>query len=263
MKPFESLIEESFSAASYMDVRELRALYYGRINLYASFSDDTDYDLEGRDDRRSTRPAGVLCHTVNSIVARKVSSSKFYASVFRINKSGGKFVEDLRGFSSEDYQAAKEVLYAISYIDDELVDEAVARVEANPRLRSTFEKFWELTKLLSGKGSDMPRRWARILIDLGYDGFADESGSGLLIKSKVPVAILLNMAKMEELDVVPIQKYRVDPRRRVQSDVDRKVKRLVTKRNRVAKKKTDAVRGRKEKGSALGSVIGKVISRFI
>lgn len=244
---FEDLIkiEESFSFASYMDVREIRALYYGRLNMYASFTDNSEYDL-----RSNTRPRGILSHAVDTIVGRKVSTEKFYAKVFRLRKSGGKFIEDIRHYSRDELLEDIEVLKVLSSTKEDDVEKAVSAVMANGRIRRDFDRLWEITKILSNRDS---RKWAQLFKDLDYIGVEDKAGLGVLTKKKAPVMLLFDTRSKTDLDVVPIQKYRKDERARVKELVDKRVKQQATQRNRIAKQKV-TVRRDGSSSSVIGSI---------
>lgn len=245
---FEDLIklEESFSFASYMDVREIRALYYGRLNMYASFTDNHEYDL-----RSNTRPHGILAHAVDTIVGRKVSTEKFYAKVFRLRKSGGKFIEDIRHYSRDELMEDIEVLKILSITKKDNVEKVVESVMANGRLRRDFDRLWEITKALSNKDS---KKWAQLFKELDYIGVEDKAGLGVLTKKKVPVMLLFNTKSKTDLDVVPIQKYRKDERARVKELVDKRVKDQSTVRNRIAKKKVSVRNGKSTSSSIIGTI---------
>lgn len=244
---FEDLIkiEESFSFASYMDVRELRALYYGRLNIYASFTDDHAYVT-----RSNSRPRGVIAHAVDTIVGRKVSTEKFYAKVFRLNKSGGKFIEDIRHYSKDELVEDIEILKALSSTKQDNVEKVVSDVMSNGRLRRDFDRLWEITRRISNKDS---KKWAQLFQELGYVGAEDKTGLGVITKKRVPVMILFDTRKKSDLDIVPIQKYRKDERSRVKELVDKRVKTQTTQRNRIAKKKI-SVRDGKSSSSIVGSI---------
>ena len=238
-------LEESFSFASYMDVREIRALYYGRLNMYASFTDNSEYDL-----RSNTRPHGVLAHAVDTIVGRKVSTEKFYAKVFRLRKSGGKFIEDIRHYSRDELLEDIEVLKVVSSTKEDDVEKAVSAVMANGRIRRDFDRLWEITKILSNKDS---KKWAKLFKDLDYIGVEDKTGLGVLTKKKAPAMLLFDTKSKTDLDIVPIQKYRKDERARVKELVDKIVKKQATKRNRIAKQKV-TVRRDGSSSSIIGSI---------
>lgn len=234
-KTFDELLQESFSNASYMDVRELRALYYGRSNVYVSFSDDGEYLTAGYVAGRLERPAGILAHTVDVVVGRKASTSMFYGNVFRRRSTTG-FLDDIRNHSKEDYARDVEAFLVLGYIKDDRKEQAV-EAASSPRLRSSFERLWVLTRTAAGSKSGSDRLWARILMDIGYMGFTDNSGTGILVKERVPCSIFLDERNKTDFDIVPVQKYRRDPRRRITDKVERKVEKMSTRRNRVAKQK--------------------------
>lgn len=254
---FDQLIEESFSNASYMDVREIRALYYGRVNMFVSFSDDGEFVTDGYVRGRLERPAGILAHAVDAVVGRKVSSSLFYGNVFR-RKSARGFIEDIRAYNSRDFEDDLEAFYALGYLKDDKKVEA-EEAASSPRLSTYFERFWTLTRTAAGSGSGSDKLWARIIMDIGYNGFTDHSGKGILIKDRVPCTIILDTSVVQHMDIVPIQKYRRDPRKRITDKVERKVSKMATTRNRVAKAKVT----RYEKPSTISSNIRKAIGRVI
>ena len=216
-------LEESFSNASYMDVRELRVMYYGRVNMYASFTDNSEYETPPDE-----VPDGILAYSVDSVVGRKVSSEKFYAKVFRAKKSGGRFVEDIRDYSREDLVEDVSILQ-ITHDDAEQIYKDVM---ADGRIRRDFDRFWKITWLVAKKNQ---KKWNKILRDLGYIGFEDRSGVGVLVKKKTPVALFLDK-KQQSLDIVPIQRYRKDERARVKELVDYRVRKQAPVRNRISKK---------------------------
>lgn len=244
---FDKLIEESFSNASYMDVRELRSLYYGRVNMYVSFTDNSNYITEDKD-----RPDGIVCHQVDTVVGRKANTSMFYGRVFRIKKTGGNFIEDIKTHTNDSLAIDIDAIRTLSYLKPAHVEEVIAVVMSNVRLRRAFERLWEITKKLSKNNN---KTWARILMDIGYIGFADQSGLGIITKKKAPVAILLDMSKKDDFDIVPLQKYRTDPRARIRDDVDKKVRLMATGRNRVAKKETGVTRSTPNKKGLVADLI--------
>lgn len=245
---FDRLIAESFSSASYMDVRELRMLYYGRLDMYVSFTDDSSFVT-----KNNNAPEGIICHKVDTVVGRKANTSLFYGRVFRVKKSGGKFIENIKTHSTDSLKTDIAAIRTLSYLNSDDVESAVKYVMTNTRIRSAFERLWELSKILSD-GND--KTWARILLDIGYSGFSDQSGLGIITKARAPVAILLDMKQKTDFDIVPLQKYRVDPRARIRNDVDRQVRLMGTKRKRVAKKDIGAFRGdKKQKKSLLSDLI--------
>ena len=49
----------------------------------------------------------------------------------------------------------------------------------------------------------------------------------------------LNYERINEIDIVPVQMNRVDPRQRVSDKVERKVRSMGVRRNRISKRKVD------------------------
>lgn len=244
---FDAMIDQSlnevFSNATYMDVRELRSLYYGRLNMYVSFTDNSKYITKNKD-----QPDGIIAHQVDTVVGRKANTNLFYGRVFRIDKSAGKFVEDIKTHSNDSLQTDLDAIRALSFLKDSAVEDAINSVMTNSRFRTAFSRLWEITKRISkGDGA----LWSKILTSIGYIGFADQTGTGILSKKKHPVAILLDTGAKQDFDIVPLQKYRTDPRARIRDDVNHAVKKMSTARNRVAKKETEVFRTGKSKKGAL------------
>lgn len=236
MESTEQLVSEGFGTSTVMNVKELRMLYYGRVNLYVTFTDDGKLDMKNKDP--FDRPYGYVAYTVADVVGRKVKTSEFYANVYRVKKTRAsrKFIENIRTYDSSDLKDDIMVLRTLRYFEPESIDAIVENVSVISLLKSPFDRFWEITKQAALlKGNYWRGYWRRILLDLGYSGVADPSGTGTLIKKKTPVALIFDR-KVEELDIVPIQKRR-DPRRRVVRQIDHYVKKLATSRNRVAKRK--------------------------
>lgn len=223
-------LHEMFSFASYMDVSELRSLYYGRLDLYVSFTDDNEYVTETPD-----APDGIVAHSVETVVARRASTSYFYARVFRFRKSDREVMGDLRYYSLSDLDADRKALGLVRGVDREEVDRLFdSLMETSDR---PFDVLWVATKRLSGGDAG---RWAKILLDVGYSAIVDNTGSGYF--SDAPAILILESSSRIDIDIVPIQKYRQDSRQRVVDLVDREVKRLRTTRNRISKKKTEESR---------------------
>lgn len=235
---FDQLLTEDMSFASYMDVNELRLLYYGRNGIYVSFSDNEKLDMRGFDRSELKRPYSIRAYTIDTVVGRKASTNKLYGHVFRVRTSG-EFVSDIKSFSSEDYAVVKETLYNLPYIDEIELNSYIGLVDNNLRLRRPFERFWLLTQYLSeGRGSNSDKIWRRILIDLGFSGFNDPSGTGVFGKRNSPITLILEEEDVEMFDIVPVQKYREEKRNRIRDNVNRKNRLTRTARNRVAKRKT-------------------------
>jgi len=250
MTNFETILEsetnilnENMSFASVMELTDLRALYYGRIDMYVSFTDDGDFRLSGYESGKLERPYGIKSYTVENVVGRKASSPDLYGIVFR-RRGSGRYLSDIRSYSQERLNEDLELLDTLSYVDKDDLESAKAAVLFNPRMRRNFEKFWNITKRIADrKGQSGDKFWSRMLDDLGYSGFEDPSGLGIIGKRGELCSIWLDEKSVEMFDIVPIQKRRRDPRRRIRDKIDREVKKMHSRRNRVAKQPTNDNRG--------------------
>lgn len=248
---FDDALEEAVSNATVMDVSELRMLYYGRIGVYASFSNDGEHVSTGIKKGQLEHPMGVIAYSIPAIVGKKVSSPDFYANVFRLRPNG---VLDSSSYSRDDLNTDIETLRILPGMKDQYVTDAVEIATANLRLRSNFERLWVITREISENYPQADKKWRDILIDLGYDAITDKRGRKLITKSTEPVTLVLNMNSMTDLDIVPIQKYRKDRRQSVVRKINLKNKRLWQARNRVAKRRTDKYRGNSRGGGVSASV---------
>ena len=126
-------------------------------------------------------------------------------------------------------------------LSKELVLETIANTLEKSTLRSPFQSLWAITKAIAEVQSKNQYKliWRSILFNtLGYVGFFDPSGTGLLNgdTKRQPTALILSR-KIKVIDIVPIQKHRRDERRRVINNVDRHVKKVASARNRIAKRR--------------------------
>lgn len=234
---FVELIEESyrgFATGSYLELDELRLLYYGRWGIYVTFTDDGSYDFETTV-RELDRPDGVLCHSLNDVIARRVSSSEFYANVLRIDSSG--VMSDIRRYTRDDFMRDVTKLREQHLVDDETFDGFLYEVQGNVRIRYDFQRLWDFTEELAKEkgGGDFGKEWKKMLMGLGYDGFTDPHGTGIIAAGKRPVTLYMDYRNRRDLDILPIQKNRKDPRLHTRQQVERMADRMQTRRNRVAK----------------------------
>lgn len=248
-------LDESFSQSGVLDVDELRRLYYGRLNVMTAFTDDGEYVYDSQISGKLGRPTSLLSHRVIDVVAKKVKSKEFYANIFRL-KSSKKIVDDIKSYSNVDLSKDIEKIIKLKKLDEETTQELIEIVLRSSK--SSFEKLWEITKNISGEmGGDTGNNWRNILLDLGYAAFIDLHGSGIFMKGNYPCVVYIDYDQKEDLDIVPIQRHRRDPRRRTNEYVARRLKRLEPARKRVAKAEPDFEARLKAKGdsSANGSAI--------
>ena len=230
------VIKEAFSFVENMDTKEVMRLYYGRIGVMVAFSDDYMITLSGYEGSDLVRPRGVVGHTVDAIVGKKVNTHKLWGHVFRIKgKGGGKFVDNISNISTEDYNDVANALKLLPYLDESVIEHAKTLVTSG----NGFSRIWKLTKTIAQHTSgDSDEIWRRILLDLGYSGFRDDRGLGLFTKRRYPAVLLLDESYTDIFDIMPMQKTRTDPRERVNHWVDKFNSYNMAKRNRVAKVRT-------------------------
>lgn len=226
-------INEAFNYASYMDVSELRRLYYGRDRVYVYFSDSVFEDRSGRVRGRMVRPTSTVMYSVSDVVARKVSTPYLYAHINRVNTRG--WVNDIRAFDRYTLDKDIEKLKKSKIVDQELVTTVTEYVLGKNKLTRAFDILWEITRRLA---ENNPDRWNAIFLELGYTGFGDPSGIGTLGK-KESMYLSLDQKEVRYLDSLTIQKYRKDKRLRTRTGVERKRDKEynITAANRVAKRR--------------------------
>jgi hypothetical protein len=248
------MLEEGFGTSSVMDVNELRRLYYGRLDMFVSFSND---DRLKTNERPTVRvPSGVTGHSVFDVVGRKVKDAAFYAHVFRFNTRAN-FIQNIKTYNTTDLKS--DILKLVNYqgLDEEVIAEIVQTSLSKSILRSPFQKLWDMTReiAMTQNRANSGVVWRELFLFLGYYGISDPHGTGILTggRKKHPVSIFF--IEPGVIDIVPIQKNRKDERRRVINNVDRSVAKMSTSRNRIAKRR---FRNRKKlrAGSFLSTLLG-------
>jgi len=240
---FEDHLEESineaysgFGQSAHMDIKELRRLYYGRKNIYVTFTDDGDITIDNQQ-----TPEGLICYELNDVIGKKVKSNEFYAYVFRADKNRGKFLENINEYNRDSFLRDVEYLRLKEYVED--LDTLVNFYGYNSYIRKEFERLWVVTHQIAIRTfpEEINYMWANILFSLGYVGFHDPSRSDLL-GSKQPTTVLLNYKDREDLDILPIQEYREDPRSRITKYVNRERMKMRGAKNRIAKRRDNTKR---------------------
>lgn len=230
---FIDKLEESykgFAQGSDLDLGDLRLMYYGRQKIYIAFTDDGEYDYESSY-YELDRPDSILCHPVNDVVGRRAKSSEFYMNVIRYNKSG--HLTNIKNYSKDDFKRDVAKLSKMKFNSD-IFDFYVELAKKDTKIRHEFERLWDLTDNLSRvDGSDS---WRGILLNLGYNQISDPSGIGVLAIGRDPVSLILDFDGVENIDILPAQKKRADPRRRVRDKVNHKLKSMRNNRRRIAKR---------------------------
>lgn len=242
MTRFDDLIEEAagFGLAAHIDTTELRLLYYGRKDLYAAFTHEGEISTSPKSNEID-RPDSIVCYDVKDIVGRKASSNLFYANIFRVNKNRGKFLNDIRLYSRDDFRNDVAILRAMKIIKEDEFNQILGFIQRDTSIRHDFMRLWILTEAISKSKSsrNYSKIWRDTLMDLGYVGFSDPSRTGYLLGTREQVTIYLDYDSRVDLDILEIQKHRTDPRRRIRDRVERKVRRMGVSRNRIAKRRKD------------------------
>lgn len=232
MEMFEEMIEESyagFGTSSHLQLNDLRYMYYGRKDLYISFTDDGDYIESGLENR----PKGIIGYKMNDVVGHKVRSPEFYANVFRWYGPGA--LPDVRRYTGDDFVKDYRKLTQSGKYDIELLNELFVDIGKNVLIRHPFSKLWEITEQLATRQrKNTEAVWAEILMDLGYTMIGDPAAIGIL-SDRYPAYLFLDTERRIDVDILPIQKYRVDPRLRTRQKVERKLKYMRNTRKRIAK----------------------------
>lgn len=239
-------LTEGFGTSGVLDVSYLRQNYYGRVNLIVAFAND---EVEFKETVK--RPKSSVFYHVQDVVGRRVSSDKFYAYVYRFPKSGAGFL-DIGEYTEEMMFSDFNKIKHMSYVNQDLFEDIASKSKYRNITKSPFQRFWEFTSELGAKLGQYG--WGSLLMDCGYWGFDDKRGKGLFEKHNVPAVLILKDSFLDMLDIVPIQKFRQDPRKRVISQMEQQLKKLETRRNRVAKTKGNAFDKSKPKDDFLSKI---------
>lgn len=242
MNDFDRLIEESyrgFGTSARLDLDELRLLYYGRKDIYISFSDKGDYYFETQS-RELHRPDSILCFAVNDVVGRKVTSSEFYANVFRPRITGRR-INDVRRYDRDDLNSDLILLQReLRYSDDDWIG-IVSPILRDTTIRFDFDRLWDITDdIARRRGGDHGQQWNWLLRKvLKISIISDPDGTGNISFGRQPTTLFIDYNNKSDLDILPIQANRIDPRKHTRERVERKVQRMGVKRNRIAKRRVD------------------------
>lgn len=244
---FDEMIEESyrgFGTGQELKLDDLRLLYYGRQNVFVSFSDNGEHEFYTQSTELD-RPKSVLCYKVNDVVGRKTSTSEFYMNVFRAD-TRGEWIHDIRRYSKDQLNKDLERLRSIAKIDGHEWVLLISPIMKNIRIRNEFERLWQITHALAYKKNpdNFDDTWANLLMGLGYSMISDPEGTGILAIGRSPVNLYLDTERVENLDVLPAQKRRRDPRRHMRDRIERQRKLMRNARNRVARRKDPIIFGR-------------------
>lgn len=238
---FDELLDEAyrgFATGANVELSELRLLYYGRKGIHIAFSDAGEYSFETTV-HELDRPDGILCHPLNDVISRRVNSSEFYANVFRVGS--GRTIEDIRRYTRDNFNVDLTKLQNMKLLDEDTFDELATPIIKDVRIRHYFQRLWDLTGDIAKEkgGENFGKVWRDILMRLGYTRIVDTSGTGIIVSGRRPVTMYLDYANRQDLDIVPIQKNRLDPRLHTRQSVERKIARMGVRRNRISRRRVE------------------------
>lgn len=232
-----------FSVTSVLDVSTLWG-YYGRLDCYASFTDTGEYDRTGEIDR-NIRPNGVLGYPINDVVGRYSRETTLYARVFRYRDDSSHILNPAQ-YSMDHYEMdVKKVMKAHPKLEEEL-DEIYTLVPGQIRIRNAFSHLWQFTYMvavkLSGGASGVNKKWADVLMDLGYKAVLDKRGTGVMTTNRRPAILVLGQEydhrrDIIDLEIVSTQKYKKEQNSRIANQIIRfnNLTRVANARNRIKK----------------------------
>lgn len=216
--------------------------FYGRNSVYASFTDDGDFEEESLDDRKN-RPEGIVGYPINDIVGRRVKSSTYYARVFRYrgNTKTLKVSQYSHGRLNSDFVDVQMYYEKVNknYADhmDVLFEEASSKAVSNNPFSILWYILEEISKTHRGS-SGYAAQWAFLLESiLGYDSVLDDRATGNIVQNRQDAIIILDSSGLEDLGIERIQKHKEDMNRYINRKVDRfnSMTRIVSARRRVGK----------------------------
>lgn len=245
------MLEENFGTSNVMDVSELRRLYYGRLDMFLTFSNNDSIKMNSN----PKTPLGYLAYNMFDVIGRKVKDSSFYAHVYRFNTRKN-VISNIKTYNTTDLSDDLNKLRTYTNVPETKITEIIDNLNGTSLLRNSFQRLYSVTYqiALTENKSNVNEVWKNIFMYLGYDGIIDQHGTGLLSNTKQPCALIFIDPTV--IDIVPIQKGRKDERNRVINNVDRKVSQLSTKRNKIAKRNFKNRKVTNRKGMFLSVLMG-------
>lgn len=225
-----------FSVNSVVDTRHLSP-YYGRLDVYASFNDTGDFEFISHDDD-SPKPAAILCYPINKIVGRQIKTTALYARVFRFRTSGANVLDVQKYDLSSLEKDVERLIHYYPKYEEDIVDLYAHSID-KARIPTSFGRFWYITKELSMQinKSTFYEQWATVLGKLEYDTVEDSSGTGVIVKKRQPVTMIISSTNITDMEIVPVQAHRREENSYIKFKIDHFNNRIaiVNARNRVRK----------------------------
>lgn len=203
-----------FSVNSVLDVSSLNG-YYGRLDVFASFTDDGEYDLDARIDG-NIRPHGVYGYMINDVVGRTSRETTLYARVFRYKTVSNDSL-DVQKYTMDKYEEDyKRLLKKFPKWEEEL-DEIHTLVPGQLRTKNAFAHIWQLlfrfaAKLKRGIQA-VKLMWGELFEVLGYEAVVDKRGTGVISANRKPCIVIFGKennwkSDVEDLEIVSTQVYK-------------------------------------------------------
>lgn len=162
--------------------------------------------------------------------------------VYVVKKAKGKFINDLyKDYTSKDYDRDMDKLRKMfknhplqkkkRSDGKNIIEVIIEDSRHNAKSKGPAWMFWWTTREFGsvfGKGSTNAISWNRVLRDLGYSGFADRSGKGIIHPSEPMQAVFLVKDAFKVLT-------RIDTSQNLVSQEDREIKKALMKNPHIIK----------------------------
>lgn len=238
--PLRIKMSRRFSVTSVLDVSELNK-YYGRLDVYVSFTDDGDYDYFGGVDA-TIRPESVYGYPINDVVGRFTRESTLYGRVFRYKEKSREPL-DVTQYRMDDYEIDYRKLVDLYPAYEDELDWIYSLVPGQLKIKNAFNHLWQLTFRLAAKQAkgitNIKKQWADIFIALGYDAILDKRGTGVINDKRKAVLLVLGRddTHIEDLEIVSTQEHKKELNQRIYRKIARfnRLTKVSNARNRIAK----------------------------
>lgn len=119
--------------------------------------------------------------------------------------------------SVADAQTMRSMFYFLKDQETQTVEDSIRKGSNQARFQSWGGKFWNVTRWVSCNNRDPEMhtskrtivKWNKILRDLGYAGFADRSGKGIIHPNEPKQAIFLATKYFDHIDTIDNKKIRI------------------------------------------------------
>jgi hypothetical protein len=122
------------------------------------------------------------------------ATNRKYIQVFR-RDDAGRFVDGLENYDDIDLDNDLSILRRMYKNKEDIIQHAIKSAYGD----TDFGKFWNVTRLLADKN---PNEWASILRGLGYSGFNDATGTGLIHHKEPFQAVFLKKSGVKHIGTI-------------------------------------------------------------